>query len=106
MFITLVNSLKARLTHWYCELKGFKRLNTLEARFFYLKGWLENLKLNSTNKEITINTILFIKEDMISIERLLILHTLNQFFFEKIPEEKIQRFNRTLNLHIKNQLPN
>jgi len=92
------------------SLNGFKRLNTLEARFFYLKGWLENLKLNSANKEITINTILFIKEDMISIERLLILHTLNQFFFEKIPEEKIQRFNRTLNLQwaidIKNQLPN
>jgi hypothetical protein len=38
------------------------------------------------------------------------LYALNQIFFEDIPEEKIQRFNRTLNIQwaidIKNQLPN
>ena len=92
------------------SLNGFKRLNTLEARFFYLKGWLENLKLNSADKEVTINAILFFNKDIVSIERLLMLHSLNQVFFEKIPEVKIQRFNHTLNIQwaidIKNQLPN
>jgi hypothetical protein len=54
------------------------------------------LKLNSNN--------------ITSKEHLLQLHSLNQLFFEDLPEEKIQRFNRTLNIQwaidIKNQLPN
>jgi hypothetical protein len=45
-----------------------------------------------------------------ALKELLQFHTINQIFFEDIHEEKIQRFNRTLNIQwaidIKNQLPN
>lgn len=54
------------------------------------------LKLNSNNINL--------KEHVLS------LHALNQLFFSNLPQEKIDRFNRTLNIQwaidIKNQLPN
>jgi hypothetical protein len=38
------------------------------------------------------------------------VHALNQLFFTDLPQEKLDRYNRTLNLQwaidIKNQLPN
>jgi hypothetical protein len=38
------------------------------------------------------------------------IYTLNQLFFSNLPQEKLDRYNRTLNLQwaidIKNQLPN
>ncbi len=81
-----------------------------ESRSFYLKGWVESLQVKSSIKEDTLKAMPLFKEDIKSIEYLLQLYALNQLFFENLSEEKIQRFNRTLNLQwaidIKNQLPN
>jgi hypothetical protein len=85
-------------------------LNNKEARSFYLKGWVENLQTTSISMEIARKALYLLEEDINSTRHILELHALNQLFFEEITEEKIQRFNRTLNIQwaidIKNQLPN
>ena len=44
------------------------------------------------------------------VEKIMQYHAIEQLFFFKIPQEKLERYNRTLNIQwaidIKNQLPN
>ena len=76
----------------------------------YLKGWVENLNVSSANKETSIKAINFLKEDIASMKHLLFLNALNKIFFENATQEKIDSFNKVLDLQwaidIKNQLPN
>jgi len=81
---------------------------------FFLKLYLNKvMNINLIKTPIILHILkdseLFI-HDGESIKHILQLHALNQLFFENTPQEKIYRFNRTLNIQwaidIKNQLPN
>jgi hypothetical protein len=90
-----------------------KKLQTQQANCFYLKGWVESIEINKVNDECILYSLKLLTEDPESFDILLQKHALNQIFFEELSEDKIQRFNRTLNLQwaidLKNeldQLPN
>jgi hypothetical protein len=75
---------------------------------YILKGFIENLNYGSFPKSLEKSLIIMCPENILSL--LIHKYAINQIFFEDIHEEKIQRFNRTLNIQwaidIKNQLPN
>jgi hypothetical protein len=90
------------------SLLMYRQLINSVNRLYFLKGWAESLQINSLEREIILNGILFLDKDIESIERLLQCHALKLTFYEDHPEENTKRFNRTLNIHwaidIKNQI--
>ena len=73
-------------------------------------GIINNVNTTNINIEFTNNVIKDPTQEVKLIEHVLQMYALNQLFFENLSEEKINRFNRTLNIQwaidIKNQLPN
>lgn len=73
-------------------------------------GIINTVNTTNINLEFTNNVIKDRTQEVPLIEHVLQMYALNQLFFENLPEEKTQRFNRTLNIQwaidIKNQLPN
>ena len=97
--------------------KGFKyTLNKInifkedDIRKFIKAGIYNALDINIVDKEIVLTTCKKISYDISNIEVALSFHSLQQLFFSNLPQEKLDRYNRTLNLQwaidIKNQLPN
>ena len=96
---------------WQKALKLVNQLKTSESKLFYLKGLAEYIDLAECSIEIFLNSNHYFLEDVEAIEYILEKLTLNKLFFsEFFPQEKLDRYNRTLNLQwaidIKNQLPN
>lgn len=79
-----------------------------EPKEYYLKGLAENIKLNESDKQNILNSYFYFINDIESLEKIFQQHAINQLFFENLPQNKIQRYNRTLNIQwaidIKNQL--
>ncbi|MFN5635118.1 MAG: hypothetical protein ACK49D_10635 [Flavobacteriia bacterium] len=91
-------------------IKFCKSISSYQNRLSFKIGIIHAYHKTQIGKEIS---LYFIKDRNVQIselKHLLQFYALNQIFFEDIPEEKIQRFNRTLNIQwaidIKNQLPN
>jgi hypothetical protein len=91
-------------------IKFCKSVSSYQNRLSFKIGIIHAYHKTQIGKEIS---LYFIKDRNVQIselKHLLQFYALNQIFFEDIPEEKIQRFNRTLNIQwaidIKNQLPN
>ena len=91
-------------------------LDILDKFDFYVNkkvikhGIINNANTTNINLEFTNNVIKDPTQEVALIEHVLQMYALNQLFFENLPEEKIQRYERTLNIQwaidIKNQLPN
>ena len=86
--------------------------NNEEARTFFLKGWVDVNKYETSIDLIKL-ALYLLKNDPNSIKDLLQPRIINQIFFEELPKKKILRFNNSLNLQwaidLKNeldQLPN
>lgn len=91
--------------------KRLKRISGDEVIFSYKSGMAEKIKINNAQNETMIQFGFINKENIKTLSQLLKKHALNALFFQKnLPQDKIDRFNRTLNLQwaidIKNQLPN
>ena len=87
------------------------KIQPKEASVYFYRSIIS--KTDFTNAiGLNVNFLLnLLKEDIQSIEHLLQMHALNCLFFqENYPQEKIDKFNKVLNIQwaidIKNQLPN
>jgi hypothetical protein len=105
--IAKINMEKKGLKDALFEVHNFKNYI---PKTFYLKGLANNLSAIEFNTHIVLDSYRYYINDNRSLEKILYQYALNQLFFENLPEEKIQRYNRTLNIQwaidIKNQLPN
>jgi hypothetical protein len=81
-----------------------------EPKTHYLKGLVNNLSLLECNKQTLLSSYRYYLNDIKSLEKLLQLHALHETFFGNPSEEKIQRYNRTLQIQwaidLKNELSN
>ena len=73
-------------------------IKNIEARLFYLSGLAEGISIYDFNIKILIKVLPLLKNNPMSIEHLLYTHAINELFFENSDKQKIQKFNRTLNL--------
>ena len=95
---------------WHESLAKGMHMENVEARLFYLKGWVEVLQPTDTDLACLMEVLPIFLKDTQSIGKLLEKFALHELFFGDSKQELIQRFNRTLNIQwaidIKNQLPN
>lgn len=79
-----------------------------EAQLFYLFGWVESINPNHLTIDITKKALYLLINSPAITEKLLQFYSQNELFFGSLPKEKINRFNRTLNLQwaidIKNEI--
>jgi hypothetical protein len=92
----------------FCKTR-IKNLPSNDSILFYKDGILnaQTLQYNDNDKY---DIMSWVVHDFDKVAIFLTLQSLHLLFFENLPEEKIQRFNRTLNIQwaieIKNQLVN
>ena len=88
----------------------YEQFPTIELRSYIKIGMFNAIQVSNINYEITLNVVRDKHLVIPSFQHVFQMHTLNQIFFSNIPQEKLDRYNRTLNLQwaidIKNQLPN
>jgi len=89
----------------FYEKQQFQNLNqTLaqlpndEAITFFKKGIAQSITATNATEETILQILPLVKADKESTEHLLQMHALYCAFFEKTPKEKIQKFNRSLNI--------
>jgi tetratricopeptide (TPR) repeat protein len=95
---------------YFNAIEMCKKFSGIELKNYIKKGIISSLQVYNTNYAIAVHTIKDQTQEVSAIEYILRDYALNQLLFENIPKEKIQRFNRTLNIQwaidIKNQLLN
>jgi predicted dinucleotide-utilizing enzyme len=69
-----------------------------EAITFFKKGIAQSITATNATEEAILQILPLVKADKESTEHLLQMHALYCAFFEKTPKEKIQKFNRSLNI--------
>ena len=92
---------------WLSALQFVNQFQHEESQRYYLKGIADSATPNEAGKEQILSARSFYMNDLESINKLLQHHALHEVFFNDVSPEKIERFNRTLNiqwaLDIKNQ---
>jgi hypothetical protein len=83
---------------WQKALLLSEKFHNSEVQKYYLKGLAEHLSVVDCNADFTLNARQKYNLDIESIETLLQKHALHELFFEKPSKNKIERFNRTLNI--------
>ena len=76
----------------------FKELELFEAKKWYLINWVDNIEMIALDVNLTKSLICLCKDQIELIEILLQYFAINKILCENLSEEKIQRFNRTLNI--------
>ena len=69
-----------------------------ESKYFYLKSIANFAITSECNSELILIARGYYLEDIDSLEKLLYQYSLNEYFFNRVSEEKINRFKRTLNI--------
>ena len=96
--------------NYHLSLDILDKFDFYENKKVIKQGIINTINTTNINLEFTNNVIKDRTQEVTLIEHVLQMYALNQLFFENLPKEKIQRFNRTLNIQwaidIKNQLPN
>jgi len=69
-----------------------------EAVTFFKKGIARSITATNATEETILQILTLLKADKESTEYLMQMHALYCAFFEKTPKEKIQKFNRSLNI--------
>jgi hypothetical protein len=105
---SIAKSLKE--THgWEKSLELRKEFKSEEAILYYLKGWAESISLEDMSAELIQKALPILLGDRDTIEHLMQLYSIHQLFFENPTKERINRYNRSLNiqwaLDIKAQFP-
>ena len=104
----MANSIK-KIHGWRAALEKVQKLQTEEARIYYLKAIFNSLTLNECNAKFILSARKFYLKDIVSMQQLFQNYALYELFFQENSGDKIERLNRTLNIQwaidIKNQLP-
>jgi type III secretory pathway component EscV len=87
-----------KINDWEDSLEKYYEFKNDEAKSFYLKGFVESLTTTSANKNCIIKSFPLLKDDLDSLEKVLISHAQNVIFFNKSSFEIINRLKRTLNI--------
>ena len=100
----LVDKVKIFFIFSYIFPLSFSRNSTLTFKDSILSSLdVDNINLNTLTHSIKDYTL-----EIDSVEYILNMFVINQLFFSNLPQDKIDRYNRTLNLQwaidIKNQL--
>ena len=86
--------------HCQSDLEEFKTI--------FLEEWVKNVSVSFCSKQLILNSIKYIKDDLKTLSLLLQKYALHKLFFENSSEKEIERFNRSLAIHwaidIKNQI--
>jgi hypothetical protein len=88
----------------YNQLGYFKamdriiELNTPEAKTHFKLGVIEQINTSTIGKEICLHFLKDMENQISSIEHVLQIYALNQLFFEELGQDKVQRYNHSLNI--------
>jgi tetratricopeptide (TPR) repeat protein len=92
---------------WLKALQNVSNFKNQDVHEYYLKGLTKIIKTSDFDKTLLTYARGYYQNDIVSIETLLQHHALHELFFSNAASEKIERFNRTLNIQwaidIKNQ---
>jgi hypothetical protein len=95
---------------WKNTLYLIRKLDNSEFKTYFFKGFTDSLNVKKCNKNVIKCFIRQYENDVKSLEKLLEKYVLNNLFFHELTENRINHFNRTLDIQwaidIKNQLPN
>lgn len=83
---------------WEIALKNIYRFRTEEFLKFYLKGIANLLNATDCKKEVILSIRRDFECDIESLSQLLFQLSLNEIFFNESTEQRMDRFNRTLNI--------
>jgi Flp pilus assembly protein TadD len=83
---------------WEKSLKSIALLRSSEAKLHYAKGWTENLNLSAVNDMCLNDSLPILFEDSNSIEIVLRKYAIRAVTKEKIPNNILDRLNRTLKI--------
>ena len=76
----------------------YSKFKNEEARTFYLKGWAENVGIESISNEVFCEVFPLLAQDTEALEQFLQTYAIQVLFFENPSQAKIQMLNQTLNL--------
>jgi len=90
-------------------LNFYSEFNNEEAQTFYLKGWAEQVGIQSISNEVFCKALPLLAQDIEALEQFLQTYAIQVLFFENPSQAKIQMLNQTLNLQwaldIQSQFP-
>lgn len=79
-------------------IAGIQYYKSVEAQFYYLKGWVESISVDDITYELANKAIHALLNDSSSLEHFLQVYTQYELIFGNPSDEKIKRFNQTLNI--------
>jgi tetratricopeptide (TPR) repeat protein len=74
------------------------KFQNIEVKKVYLKGLADSIILRDCEKELILNAVRFYNNDIESMQKLLQQYALRELFFNESTEQRMDRFNRTLNI--------
>ncbi len=74
------------------------KLNSNDSKNIYLKSWVDSIEPHQLTKIITLRSCFYLKDDISSLEKLLLIHSLHELFFNNATFEQTNHFNKTLNI--------
>ena len=83
---------------WLFAMDNVKQFKNSEVKTSYLKGLADSFKTTDFSLYMMICSARYYQEDIASLDKLLQHFALHELFFTDAKPEKIQRFNRTLNI--------
>jgi len=83
---------------WINALKNVFNFDNPEVKTYYFKGMARIVSSTKCNRNLVLSSRHFFNNDITSIRHLLQQFALNELFFTDAKPEKIERFNRTLNI--------
>ena len=91
-------------------LQILPHFSSAEAQEHILQGITQALQVDAITKEVAHLALKLPAQKVQSMEHVMQVHAIHQLFFEELPSEKLERYNRTLNLQwamdIKAQMKN
>ena len=93
----MANSIK-EMHGWHATLEKAQKLQTEEARLFFIKGWVQNLSPLETDKTCLKKALPLLAKDTQSIENLLQKYALNEVMLGKSIKERSKNLNKALNI--------
>ncbi len=83
---------------WQNALLHVNKLQKEEARFYYLKGLVNNITIIETNSEYVEKVLPHLTNDTESIEKIMQNYAFRELFFGDSYQNKILRLNQSLNI--------
>ncbi len=83
---------------WQGALGSVNKLESPEAKKYYLKGLAELYDITNSNKKMILYARQYYQNDIASMELLLQQYALHELFFDDVSDSKLERLNRSLNI--------